>query len=512
MSVVSARAVPSKFPEHVPFLNNQQAQTVDLITSAMFNRADYLDSSSLFEEMLEMSLLRLTELPAPAAPSGPISVERQQAILDVVYSRFRLGMVRFNIGDLVDAQFQLEQGVALAEATVGPTHHRLAESLAELGWVLIRRGRFQQAESILERALAMREKLLGPDHSDVSMTLTYLGKSCVDQGNYKKAKALLKRAVAIAELHLVPNEYPKELCPALNQLSHIYCYLKEYVRAQKSAERALALYEQFLGPNHPNTAVAVIKLAACFEGQGKFSEAEPMYERAVEIYERMYGPNHSEVATTLANLGNMLRQKGDYAKAKTIVERALAIDEKEFGPNHLHVAHSLHNLANICGPMGNVARAKSLYQRALTIYETQLGRTHPSTAEILRRLAEVAVVTGKPRQAAVRLFLSHVFVLMLLVVVVVVIPVDMVCFFAHARENVTTHFNLSVFVWCVNLLLPGSDTARCSRRISCQTTAMRLVSDDGCEGVQKMWQVQSRMVLQCRLSSQGLERTQKALS
>lgn len=36
--------------------------------------------------------------------------------------------------------------------------------------------------------------------------------------------------------------------------------------------------------------------------QNKHSEAEPLYERALRVYEDSFGPNHPRVAETLRNL------------------------------------------------------------------------------------------------------------------------------------------------------------------------------------------------------------------
>ncbi len=129
--------------------------------------------------------------------------------------------------------------------------------LTDLGRVLYRRGRYDEADATLQRALTMQEQLLGPEHEDVSDTLTQMGESCISQGNCRRANALLKRALAIAELHMVPDQcvvpddYPNQLCAALNALFQVYIDLQDYELAQDKAERVLALTEQFLGPHHP---------------------------------------------------------------------------------------------------------------------------------------------------------------------------------------------------------------------------------------------------------------------
>jgi tetratricopeptide (TPR) repeat protein len=42
-------------------------------------------------------------------------------------------------------------------------------------------------------------------------------------------------------------------------------------------------------------------LAALYDDQGKYEEAEPLYQRAQAIYERVLGPDHSSTVTIREN-------------------------------------------------------------------------------------------------------------------------------------------------------------------------------------------------------------------
>ena len=46
---------------------------------------------------------------------------------------------------------------------------------------------------------------------------------------------------------------------------------------------ALAIYEKALGREHPNVAASLNNLAALYDTQGKYAEAEPLYQRALAI-------------------------------------------------------------------------------------------------------------------------------------------------------------------------------------------------------------------------------------
>jgi tetratricopeptide (TPR) repeat protein len=201
-----------------------------------------------------------------------------QTTLDVVFSLCNLGVAQRDLGALSGAQAVLQQAVALAEPPpVGPDHVLLARALTELGRVLHERGQYTDADASLQRALAMQERLLGPEHEDVSRTLTQMGASCKTQGNYRRAKGLLKRALAIAELHVVSDQYPDELCNSLNCMCPVYLGLRDYVLAQDTAERHLALVEKFKGPHHPDVALAIVQYGHVFASPRQAQRGAPNF-------------------------------------------------------------------------------------------------------------------------------------------------------------------------------------------------------------------------------------------
>jgi nephrocystin-3 len=162
-----------------------------------------------------------------------------------------------------------------------------------------------------------------------------------------------------------------------------------YTAALPFADRALAIRERTLGPDHPDVAASLGNLAGLYQDQGDYDRALPYYERALAIDEATPGADHLRVATSLNNLGLLHQAQGDYARALLLFERALAIRERVFGAHHLEVAGSLNNLALACHYLGEHDRALPLYERALAIYERVLGPDHPQVATSLVNLASL---------------------------------------------------------------------------------------------------------------------------
>jgi tetratricopeptide (TPR) repeat protein len=164
--------------------------------------------------------------------------------------------------------------------------------------------------------------------------------------------------------------------------------LTAYAHARALYERALAINEKMLGPEHPRTATSLNSLAGLLRDQGDLAGARPLYERALAINENVLGPEHPRTATSLGNLASLLHDQGDLAGARPLHERALAIYEKVLG-EHPYTARSLRNLARLLQDQGDLAGARPLYERALAIHEKVLGPEDPDTATGLGYLARL---------------------------------------------------------------------------------------------------------------------------
>jgi tetratricopeptide (TPR) repeat protein len=66
-------------------------------------------------------------------------------------------------------------------------------------------------------------------------------------------------------------------------------------------ERALAIREQVLGPEHPDTASSLTNLDALLRAQGDLAAARSYYERALQIFRLRLGQDHAYTQTVLTN-------------------------------------------------------------------------------------------------------------------------------------------------------------------------------------------------------------------
>jgi CHAT domain-containing protein/Tfp pilus assembly protein PilF len=156
------------------------------------------------------------------------------------------------------------------------------------------------------------------------------------------------------------------------------------------AERVLSLREEALGPQHPDVAVALDRLATLLRDRQEFARAEPLYLRALTIAEAQAPPGHPDLALILNNMGAMYMLKADWAQAEARLRRALEVWEQTLGPNHPNLARALTNLGRIYNGKGDPANAKASLGRALDIRERELGPEHPQLLGTLINLGSLA--------------------------------------------------------------------------------------------------------------------------
>ena len=87
--------------------------------------------------------------------------------------------------------------------------------------------------------------------------------------------------------------------------------------------------KQEFGLDHPITATLLNSLAALYEAQGDYTEAEPLFKRSLAIYEKAPGSAQPNMATNLENYAALLRETGRTDEAKELETRARAIWAKQ---------------------------------------------------------------------------------------------------------------------------------------------------------------------------------------
>ncbi|MCB8934798.1 MAG: tetratricopeptide repeat protein [Candidatus Promineofilum sp.] len=173
---------------------------------------------------------------------------------------------------------------------------------------------------------AVRERVLGPEHPDTATSLNNLGYLLRAMGDLARPASAARPRI---RWHRPHNWGP---CSG---------------DRRRATERALAVRERVLGPEHPDTAAGLNNLGYLLQDMGDLPAARPYLERALAVWERVLGPEHPDTASSCNNLGVLCYYEGNLPGAAGYMRRALAIWEKSLGAQHSLTQQARDNLAAI---------------------------------------------------------------------------------------------------------------------------------------------------------------------
>lgn len=308
---------------------------------------------------------------------------------------YRRALLETKTGDAKSAETTL--GAALLAAADARDDVLAARIWAELvGVVGNRLTRPDEALRLRPGAEAALRRAGGEPEAAAHLSRS-LGLVFYAQGKFDQARSQMERALALREKALGPDH--PDVAGAVNDIGNTFYAQGKYDEARSRYESVLALGQRHLGPDHPSIARSLTNLGAVLRAQGKYDDARGHFERALAIYEQALGPDHPDVATTLSNLGSVLDAQHQYAQARRHYESALEIRERTLGPDDPGVASTLNNLGDVLRVEGKPNEAAANYERALAIFTKVLGPDHPKVAVPLNNLGVVYQQLGKYDEA-----------------------------------------------------------------------------------------------------------------
>jgi tetratricopeptide (TPR) repeat protein len=213
-------------------------------------------------------------------------------------------------------------------------------------------------------------------------------------GWYRLSQVLMKmgqpeKAQRVYEILLEKEITESEKALIYNQLVQVKNDLGEYQEAIRFHEKAFAIQQQSLPPNHPDLASAYCNIGVVYKNMGDYSKALSYYEKDLEISQKSFPPNHPDLASSYNNIGVVYQKMGDYPKAFPYYEKDLEISQKSLPPNHPHLAKSYNNIGVVYQNMGDYSKALSSHEKALTIQQQSLPPNHPDLASAYCNIGNV---------------------------------------------------------------------------------------------------------------------------
>jgi tetratricopeptide (TPR) repeat protein len=122
---------------------------------------------------------------------------------------------------------------------------------------------------------------------------------------------LLPHAVAVLRHGVEMNQASPAAARLCNQVGLYLQARAQFVDAKPYVERALAIAEAVLGPQHPNTATSLNNLGALLQAQGDLAGARAAFERALRIFQSCLGGGHRLTQTVQGNLDALKARDAD---------------------------------------------------------------------------------------------------------------------------------------------------------------------------------------------------------
>ncbi|MCB1510729.1 MAG: CHAT domain-containing protein [Hyphomicrobiaceae bacterium] len=267
---------------------------------------------------------------------------------------------------------------------------------SQYGRLLRQRGRMRDAEHQHRRSLAIRRRILPKQDIKIAFALTDLGGIMRATSRFAEAEKYFLEAAAVIQ---ATKGQEANLAILLDNLGTLYGELGRLSDAERVQRRAVALFEQALGPEHRSTAIGYANLAALYYRQRRFGEARPLFERALALYRKLLPPKDLRIGVLLDNYAGLLRAEGKRSEAAKSYAAALEVLRANYPARHPEIAKAISNLALAEQEDGNIARAIALTREAIAMSEEILGKKHLLLAAQYASLGDMFLRQRKAREA-----------------------------------------------------------------------------------------------------------------
>jgi Tetratricopeptide repeat len=197
-------------------------------------------------------------------------------------------------------------------------------------------GLYPSAEETYNRAITLAEKIEADPKNRygglIVREMNSLGKLLEKEGFKDRAERAYLSALEVDEKLAGPERGRTHHAETLNPAYLLDLYRKEdrLKDAESLLQQILAVQERSLGERHRVVVQNLSRLASIYEEYGKkdetkYAQALPLYERALAIQEVNLGPDHPDLLSLLRQYADLLVKLHDEAKAAQVRARMALI-------------------------------------------------------------------------------------------------------------------------------------------------------------------------------------------
>jgi tetratricopeptide (TPR) repeat protein len=233
-------------------------------------------------------------------------------------------------GDQVAAEQFYRQAIQVWRA-MGPDYRaHLGTTENNLGQALCAQGRRGEALPVLEDAVQLLRATAGVRHINTLIAMNYLASVQLMMGDAPHAESLFREALPV-EREIYPKD--AQLALTLGGLSSILGREDKTAEALPLAEEALNISLAAKGEQSLQAALAYANVASIHKRAQRYDRASPLYRKALSIYQQLLGPDHPRTASILTEIGLLEMEDGNYTLAERDMLHALQIVSRPPGWN-----------------------------------------------------------------------------------------------------------------------------------------------------------------------------------
>lgn len=220
-----------------------------------------------------------------------------------------------------------------------------------------------------------------------------------DIRTWPAVRPILPHAIAIGHSG-VQSEIPRPSNRLLSQSGTFLMSLGELSLAENQFRAALNVTERYMGTQDPLVATYLSSLALVLMETDRKGEARTCLDRAIAINDATLPPNHVDVARDLNNLAMLHFWNKEFDKAEPLLKRVISIHENaDTTATPRDYGSALNNFARLLHSTGRLDEAANVMKRSLEFDEDRLGKSDPLIAIRLNNLAMITFDQGHPEDA-----------------------------------------------------------------------------------------------------------------
>jgi eukaryotic-like serine/threonine-protein kinase len=286
-----------------------------------------------------------------------------------------------------------EQAVAIRRQERPIDNGHVAVALANLARALTDAGNLISAQADLEQAVALSESGGEPQAIETADIMVQFGDfALAAKSDPARASELFGKA-----LNIYRNEVGNQnmrVAVALNGLATVAVWSGDYALAEHYQREALSIFQATVSRNHPDNAIALATLGYILTQREKYGEAEQVLNEALQIERDVFGVDNPRIAAIEADLGILYDREGYVRRAIDATESALKITRDRRGPAYYMVGYYLDALANLHLKADDLPAAENGARQALAVYAQALPARHLYVASTRQLLGEVLLRRG----------------------------------------------------------------------------------------------------------------------